>query len=178
MKKVFVAAVALICMTMTSVLTSCGGSDDDNTSNPGVDAKAFYTLTLTPCAGAVDQMSLIKTVVSYPNGNGTIVEKEMIGNSLTITPDAQFSLPASIRITVKETFKDGVVLDETKKYIVGLYYNLTVDGPGIDYIGKRSEGLSRYVDKDDIMLIYPRTSGYIINVDAQGKISINRLTSE
>lgn len=62
MKKIMMAAVALICMTMTSVVFTSCGSDDDNTV-----VNKDYTLKMS--VQVIEQGELTSTQLDYLNRN-------------------------------------------------------------------------------------------------------------
>ena len=110
MKKFMMAAVALICMTMTSVaLSSCGDDDDDKGNDGSQFSTAVLDFTLIPS----DETLAVFDVTAEYYDNGKLQSEKLTQNTFKKTVKA--SLPAYLGARLLFNVKSGVDVASLEK---------------------------------------------------------------
>ena len=110
MKKFMMAAVALICMTMTSVaLSSCGDDDDDK----GNDGSQFSTAVLDFTLITSDETLAVFDVTAEYYDNGKLQSEKLTQSTFKKTVKA--ALPANLGARLFFNVKSGVDVASLEK---------------------------------------------------------------
>lgn len=121
MKKIMLAAVALICMTITTVaLTACGSDSSSSTPPPASKTltSSEWSISFTQESNAIVQQNL-PVKICYYDADGSFKIEDMTGTSWnkTVTYQGETSNKGFIAVRLI-TGKEGVVSEDT--YPVGL----------------------------------------------------------
>ena len=111
MKKYLMAAVALICMTMTSAaLLSCGDDDDDKGNDGSQFSTAVFDFTLIT---SDETLAVFDVIAEYYDANGKVLNEKLTQSTFKKTVKA--NLPAYLGARLLFNVKSGVDVASLEK---------------------------------------------------------------
>lgn len=147
MKKIIMASVAIICMTMISVsLTSCGGDDDK--TNPVVDNKPVAGVIECSLTVGDDMFDKFNLSVEYYDENGK-VQTETLTKTTWEKRVMNKNLPATLGFRLLVKAKDGVDYSTLAKVTESYRYRFeaySVNAKGDSMAGGKVDGSGTSLD--------------------------------
>ena len=181
MKKIVLAAVALICMTMsTTVLTSCG-SDDSKGGSDQPEKKIVYAVANFGVQVTDDMFKYGDFTIEYYDANGQ-VQTEKLTDKVWSKNGTKAKLPAKFGMRLKGQMKPDADLSGVTSVKVGqgrlCRYGLEYSNGEVEILNPwavEPEGTIRTIAATDLAKWFERHEAGFVNVlyifDANGKVT-------